>query len=88
MCDCGLTEGVHWFADPLHAPDIWQIAESPEQAEASLRTWAGKVVRIGHRYIELRRAAAKVLSTRVLDMRRLCDTPELLALARDSVTID
>lgn len=73
MCICGLDPGVHWYVDPINAPNLWQIGLSPEQAEHNLRSWAGKVVRLGHQHFDMRPIAARVLKLRFLCMVALCD---------------
>ena len=87
MCSCGLSEGIHWYSDTGVGADIWQIGHTPEEAEHALRSWAAKVVRQGHLYIDIRSTAGRILRAPVLNMTQLCTSPTLLALARDSVKI-
>jgi hypothetical protein len=79
MCTCSIGEGLHWYIDINVAPYIYQIGRSPEEAEYSLRAWAGTVVRKGHIYIDLRSLAAKILASRYINMTALCDNPEHMA---------
>jgi hypothetical protein len=73
MCMCGLINDYHWYSDPIHAPNLWQVSTTPEEAEHSLRSWAGKVLKLGHQHIDMKFVAARVLGTRVLSMIRLCE---------------
>ena len=88
MCECQLSEGLHWYVDNLHAPGLYEIARSPEQAERNLRAWAAKVVRLGHVYLDIRSAAAKILATRRLNLVQLCTNQDLLAELQSCCIID
>lgn len=72
MCICGLVDDYHWFSDPIHAPNLWQVAPTPEEAEHALKSWAGKVLKSDHIQIDMRPIAAKVLGTPILYMQKLC----------------
>lgn len=72
MCSCQLIDGVHWFVDKEHAPYIFLVAETPEQAERFLRTWAAKVLRVEDMHLDMRPMAARVLALRILNMVACC----------------
>lgn len=74
MCSCQLIDGVHWFVDKLNAPYMFMVAETPEQAERSLRTWAAKTLRLGNMHLDMRPIAARVLSLRILHMVACCSS--------------
>lgn len=73
MCTCNIGEDVHWWVDDLNAPNMYQIARSAEEAEAYLRSWAGKTVRLGHTHLDLRPMAAKILAAKKLRMITICE---------------
>jgi hypothetical protein len=77
MCHCGLSKDIHWYIDVINAPEMYQIAETPEQAEHNLRSWAGKVLRIGHMHIDMRQAAARILRCQSLHMISVCNNEHL-----------
>lgn len=74
-CFCGLGDSLHWFVDQLNAPNLYQVALTPEQAESNLRSWAGKVVKKGHLHLDMRPIAARVLAAKILFMTKICDHP-------------
>lgn len=73
MCSCQLIDGVHWYVDLIHAPLMYMVGRSPEQAEAALRTWAAKVLVKGTMQLDMRPTAAKILATKVLEMKACCE---------------
>jgi hypothetical protein len=77
MCHCELSDGSHWFVDMINAPSMYQIAETPEQAEHFLRSWAGKILRIGHMHLDMRQTAAKILACKNINMISICNNYEL-----------
>lgn len=72
MCDCRLVDGYHWWVDLSIAKEIYQVAETPEQAEVYLRIWAAKTLSVGHQFLDIRTLAARVLATHVLNMVSIC----------------
>lgn len=70
---CGLGDNSHFYVDDINAPNNYQIAESSEEAERNLRSWAGKTVRLGHTHIDLRPIAAKILAAKELKLIKICD---------------
>jgi tRNA G26 N,N-dimethylase Trm1 len=82
MCLCGLTEGLHWYVDLKFAGQMFQIAETPEQAEYALRSWAAKILRLGHQHLDVRPLAAKILSTKKLRMIAVCENTLAMEVLR------
>lgn len=76
MCDCRLIDGYHWWVDVVRAKEIYQVAETPEQAEVYLRIWAAKTLSVGHQFLDMRTLAARVLATHVLNMVSICNHRE------------
>lgn len=74
MCICNLIEGTHWYVDMKNASTMFLVACSPEQAEHSLLTWAGRTVRLGHQYLDIRSLAGRVLQASDLYMTAICDS--------------
>jgi hypothetical protein len=76
MCICGLVDDTHWFVDSKNAPHMWQIAQSPEQAEHNLRSWAGAILRSTQvqAHLGMKPVAARILKIKVLFMRKLCES--------------
>lgn len=73
MCDCGLTEGIHWYVDIEMAPIMFLVARSPEQAEHSLRSWAARILRKGSIFLDFRPMAAKILASKSLCLTTVCE---------------
>jgi hypothetical protein len=78
VCICGLDEDVHWFVDRIHAPNLYQVAHTPEEADRMLRSWAGKILKKGHMHLDMRIYASKILKTKVLNMVAICSNPDIL----------
>lgn len=78
MCICGLTDGIHWYVDRRYAPNLYQVATTPEEAEYNLLHWAGKILRSGHMHLDMRPMAAKILACRSLNMIAICSNNSIL----------
>lgn len=73
MCRCALEEGIHWYVDRVHAPYLYQIASSPEEAESILKQWAAKILSVGHNQLDIRQTAGKILALKTMRMEAICD---------------
>lgn len=77
MCSCGLEEGLHWYLDPVNAPGLYHIASCSEEAKYFLRSWAAKILRLGHMHLDMRPLAARILRSKTITMVSLCDKPDM-----------